>query len=214
MELELGLALPNHSPMAMKGLDLNCSYSNNGMEIEKNKGYQKPADCFLDEVESKDLSLLLWSGQPNKEEDGPPEKWRKFHLNDENINDVEDEEIVGWPPLNSFRKKLLHRHHGGWMANHRAAGRVPAVRNSMYVKVKMEGVGIGRKIDLRIYNSYQALIDTLITMFDKYIRSERRDGDYTILYQDKEGDWMLAGDVPWETFAESVQRMEILRNDN
>ncbi|KAK6118359.1 hypothetical protein DH2020_047930 [Rehmannia glutinosa] len=199
----------------VKGLDLNCGY-NNGMEImeKQNRGFVDVDD----EVESKGLSLLLWSGHPNEEDD---DNFRKLHVNNENINDGEEnEEIVGWPPINSLRKELIHRHHqGGWMANHRAApdhrdNNIPVMRSSMYVKVKMEGVPIGRKIDLRLFNSYQALTQTLIDMFAKYTRDESSDGDYTILYQDKEGDWMLAGDVPWETFVESVRRMEILRNIN
>ncbi|KAL3844037.1 hypothetical protein ACJIZ3_001440 [Penstemon smallii] len=229
MELELGLSLPNHNPIMMKGLlDLNCS-SDNEMELKRNKfhknNYKK--QTFLGdhddddddehgnvEVESnKSLSLFLWSGQPNDEEDDSPrEKWRKLHLNDREI-DEENHEIVGWPPINSWRRELLHHHHqgGGWMVvNHRRGERL---RNSMYVKVKMEGVAIGRKIDLRLYNSYHTLTNALIEMFAKYNGIGRKKVDYTILYQDKEGDWMLAGDVPWEAFIESVQRMEILRNE-
>lgn len=36
-----------------------------------------------------------------------------------------------------------------------------------YVKVKMEGVGIARKIDLTLFQSYKILTDTLISMFGK-----------------------------------------------
>lgn len=36
-----------------------------------------------------------------------------------------------------------------------------------YVKVKMEGVGIARKIDLSLFQSYKTLTDTLISMFGK-----------------------------------------------
>ncbi|PIN23971.1 hypothetical protein CDL12_03274 [Handroanthus impetiginosus] len=206
MELQLGLALPNQTPMLVKGLDLNCAY-NGGPEMENNKN-----SGFMDhEVQSKPSSLLLWSGQPNEEDDEAPEKWSENYQ----INEEESQEIVGWPPINSLRKELLHRCQGGWIPNHRAAaGRVTAARMSMYVKVKMEGVPIGRKIDLRLYNSYQALTDALINMFAKYTKNDSRDGDYTILYQDRDGDWMLAGDVPWETFVQSVQRMEIIKNGN
>ncbi|KAH6774146.1 hypothetical protein C2S52_002902 [Perilla frutescens var. hirtella] len=212
MELELGLALPNHSsstPMMLKGLDLN-SCSNEEMEIEQrkkgdcNKYSHRNSTCVEEEeeVDSKTLSLLLWSGrQPNEDDDA--RKWRNYlHVNDEEIN---DEEIMGWPPINSLMRKELY---GG-------GGRA-VVRNSMYVKVKMEGVPIGRKIDLTLYNSYQPFTDSLINMFAKYIKNDSRSGgNYRILYQDKQGDWMLAGDhVPWERFVESVQRMEILRNAN
>ncbi|KAK4491045.1 hypothetical protein RD792_001767 [Penstemon davidsonii] len=218
MELELGLSLPNHTPIMMKGLfDLNCS-SDNEMELKKNKSFLDDDDHDDEhgnvEVESNNsLSLFLWSGrQPNDEEDdSPQENWRKLHLNDGEI-DEENHEIVGWPPINSWRRELLHHHPGGgWMVgNHR---RGECLRTSMYVKVKMEGVAIGRKIDLRLYNSYHTLSNALIEMFAKYNVIGRKKVDYTILYQDKEGDWMLAGDVPWEAFIESVQRMEILRNE-
>lgn len=35
----------------------------------------------------------------------------------------------------------------------------------MYVKVKMEGVAIARKIDLTLYDSFETLTNTLIGMF-------------------------------------------------
>ncbi|CAN1828375.1 Auxin-responsive protein IAA10 [Linum perenne] len=39
-------------------------------------------------------------------------------------------------------------------------------------------------------------------------------GNYTLSYQDQSGDWLLAGQVPWQTFIRSVQRIEILRRSN
>lgn len=65
-------------------------------------------------------------------------------------NEEEDEEIMS--------SLLHHGHHGG--------GNGAAVQYQ-YVKVKMEGVGIGRKIDLSLYNSYQSLTHSLINMFAK-----------------------------------------------
>lgn len=84
----------------------------------------------------------------------------------------------------------------------------------MYVKVKMEGVAIGRKVNLRLYDSYQVLAHDLVQMFTKYLNlDDNHSTRFMILYQDKDGDWMLAGDVPWQTFMESVQRIEIQRNE-
>lgn len=79
---------------------------------------------------------------------------------------------MGWPPIKSWRKKLIHgiNHEVGWNKNnnnninHRHN---IGIRNSMYVKVKMEGVAIGRKNDLMLYNSYQILTNTLLQMFHK-----------------------------------------------
>lgn len=89
MELELGLALPNHTPMMIKGLDLNGS--NNGLEMENRKDFHQKSGILDDrhgiEVKGKALSLLLWSGgrQPDEEDDGGPRppKRRKLHVNDE-----------------------------------------------------------------------------------------------------------------------------------
>ncbi|CAA3019918.1 auxin-responsive IAA29-like [Olea europaea subsp. europaea] len=188
MELELGLALPNQTPMEMD------------MEIKRRKC--KFAEAFENsDVEDKKLRLLLWSHeQPNEEEDD------RSSTDNKKSNEEED--------INSLRKELLHQYQdqgGNW--NVENFNNNVKNRQSLYVKVKMEGVAIGRKIDLRLFDSYQALKRTLLNMFTKYLKIDRNGTEYTILYQDKEGDWLLAGDVPWETFMESVQRMEIIRND-
>ncbi|KAL0327416.1 UNVERIFIED_CONTAM: Auxin-responsive protein IAA29 [Sesamum angustifolium] len=84
-----------------------------------------------------------------------------------------------------------------------------------YVKVKMEGVGIGRKIDVTRYHSYEALTHALIhNMFANYTDERGEVGDYAIMYQDKQGDWMMLPTdhhiLPWERFVEVVQRLEII----
>lgn len=81
----------------------------------------------------------------------------------------EENGVVGWPPIKSWRKKLLLNHEGGggWNTNNIDHRNNIGIRNSMYVKVKMEGVAIGRKIDLRLYNSYQLLTNTLLQMFPR-----------------------------------------------
>ncbi|PWA59268.1 PB1 domain, AUX/IAA protein [Artemisia annua] len=95
----------------------------------------------------------------------------------------EENDVIGWPPVKSSRKKhFRHKNHGG----NGGGG-----SKSMYVKVHMEGDGIARKIDLNLHHSYHTLGHTLAHMFGKC--SE----DVKLTYQDKEGDWLLAGDVPW-----------------
>ncbi|GLT50542.1 hypothetical protein SLA2020_240230 [Shorea laevis] len=71
------------------------------------------------------------------------------------------------------------------------------------MKVSMDGAPYLRKIDLRVYNSYSELLKALENMFKLTIGaySERvgyHGSDYTPTYEDKDGDWMLVGDVPWE----------------
>jgi auxin-responsive protein IAA len=81
---------------------------------------------------------------------------------------LEENHVVGWPPIKSWRKKQLHQHHqGGQPIKNDPMARRTGGSNSLYVKVKMEGVAIARKIDLRLYHSYQTLTNTLIGMFAK-----------------------------------------------
>ncbi|CAA3001069.1 auxin-responsive IAA29-like [Olea europaea subsp. europaea] len=113
----------------------------------------------------------------------------------------EEDGVVGWPPINSWRKKICHHYHHNSRRGCTTPTNYVTVKNgcgggsrsnSMYVKVKMEGVGIARKVDLSRHHSYQTLIDTLMAMF----ANEKVQG-YKLAYQDKEGDWLLAGDMPW-----------------
>ncbi|OAO98933.1 IAA29 [Arabidopsis thaliana] len=85
-------------------------------------------------------------------------------------------------------------------------------RSSMYVKVKMDGVAIARKVDIKLFNSYESLTNSLITMFTEYEDCDREDTNYTFTFQGKEGDWLLRGDVTWKIFAESVHRISIIRD--
>uniref|UniRef100_A0A803PGG8 Auxin-responsive protein n=1 Tax=Cannabis sativa TaxID=3483 RepID=A0A803PGG8_CANSA len=107
------------------------------------------------------------------------------------------------------------------------------LRSSMFVKVNMDGSPIGRKVDLSAHKSYEALARTLEDMFNEptaavKLRSSGKDHDkrvggaglsklldasseYALTYEDKDGDWMLVGDVPWGMFFNSVKRLRIMR---
>lgn len=69
-----------------------------------------------------------------------------------------------------------------------------------YVKVSMDGAPYLRKIDLKLCKSYQDLINALEEMFKFRIGdySEKKGSEYATTYEDKDGDWMLVGDVPWK----------------
>ncbi|KAK8937928.1 Auxin-responsive protein IAA4 [Platanthera guangdongensis] len=123
-------------------------------------------------------------------------------------------QVVGWPPVrssyrkNSFQEKRLEA------ADIAGAG--------IFVKVSMDGAPYLRKIDLRIYRGYKELREALEDMFkflpfpslqcheilDVEACNESEDA---IAYEDKDGDWMLAGDVPWEMFISSCRRLRIMK---
>ncbi|KAG7549859.1 PB1 domain [Arabidopsis thaliana x Arabidopsis arenosa] len=86
---------------------------------------------------------------------------------------------------------------------------------SRYVKVYKEGNHIGRKVNLFAFNNYESLVAALSHMFDTTIRL---DGDgnssvsrnhHTLKYLDKDGYWMVAGDISWNNFLSRAQRLSI-----
>lgn len=230
MELQLALALPVHNPV--RGFDLNdlerapkevllegsepwSCRSTGCLESEKCVKNKRSSEEAFGKIDIGDMTqtlpVMLWSGQPNEDDDRKGRKCRNSYII--NKKEVQENNLVGWPPITSWRKKQLHQHQGRQVINNdRAADRSAGGSNSPFVKVKMEGVLIARKINIRLYHSYQTLTDTLISMFAQYQKNYKDGASYALTYQDKEGDWLLAGDVPWQTFIESVRRLEILRN--
>ena len=75
---------------------------------------------------------------------------------------------MGWPPIKNLRRKFCHQSCGGSGSGNFDDG-VPNSRGSKstYVKVKMEGMAIARKVDLSLHHSYQSLRDTLDDMFGR-----------------------------------------------
>nr|XP_043621645.1 auxin-induced protein 22D-like [Erigeron canadensis] len=114
-------------------------------------------------------------------------------------------QVVGWPPVRSYRKSVLQ------------VKKVDSDMGSgMYVKVSMNGAPFLRKIDLKMYKGYKELMKGLEEMFlciiGLYIEEEMYNGSkHVVTYEDKDGDWMLVGDVPWEMFATSCKRLKIMK---
>ncbi|KAL3828734.1 hypothetical protein ACJIZ3_017536 [Penstemon smallii] len=113
-------------------------------------------------------------------------------------------QIVGWPPVRSYRK------------NNIIQTKKTENETGIYVKVSMDGAPYLRKIDLKVYNGYQELLKALETMFKFTIGeySERegyKGSEYAPAYEDKDGDLMLVGDVPWNMFMSSCKRLRIMK---
>ncbi|KAI9099205.1 hypothetical protein K1719_024972 [Acacia pycnantha] len=91
----------------------------------------------------------------------------------------------------------------------------------LFVKVYMEGIPIGRKLDLLAQDGYHELIKTLEHMFDTTITlgSEMEEvlhqpeRWHVLTYEDEEGDLIMVGDIPWEMFLSTVRRLRITRVD-
>uniref|UniRef100_A0A5B7AZK2 Auxin-responsive protein n=2 Tax=Davidia involucrata TaxID=16924 RepID=A0A5B7AZK2_DAVIN len=131
-------------------------------------------------------------------------------------------QVVGWPPIRSFRKNTL----ATTSKNNKEV--------ALFVKVSMDGAPYLRKVDLRMYSTYQELSSALEKMFSCFTigqcgshgapgremlsESKLRDllhgSEYVLTYEDKDGDWMLVGDVPWEMFIDSCKRLKIMKSSD
>ncbi|RRT59842.1 hypothetical protein B296_00014929 [Ensete ventricosum] len=104
-------------------------------------------------------------------------------------------QVVGWPPIRSYRKNSFQA------MKTEVAG--------LYVKVSMDGAPYLRKIDLEVYKGYKELREALEDMFKCF--EGCKGSEYAITYEDKDGDLMLVGDVPWEMFTSSCKKLRIIR---
>ncbi|KAE8720937.1 Auxin-induced protein AUX28 [Hibiscus syriacus] len=137
-------------------------------------------------------------------------------------------QVVGWPPVRSFRKNIM----AVQKASSEEEGDGKKAGNSIaaaFVKVSMDGAPYLRKVDLKLYKNYQQLSDALSKMFssftiDNYESQGTKDfmnesklidllngSKYVPTYEDKDGDWMLVGDVPWGMFVEFCKRLRIMK---
>ncbi|KAK1354777.1 Auxin-responsive protein [Heracleum sosnowskyi] len=137
-------------------------------------------------------------------------------------------QVVGWPPIRSFRKNsmAINPPKNDSDADEKLGS------GCLYVKVSMDGAPYLRKVDLKTYSSYFELSSGLEKMFSCFTIGQcgshgatARDGlsesrlvdllhgsEYVLTYEDKDGDWMLVGDVPWNMFTETCKRMRIMKS--
>ncbi|CAL9147905.1 unnamed protein product, partial [Musa hybrid cultivar] len=136
-------------------------------------------------------------------------------------------QVVGWPPVRSFRKNILS-------VNSEKGSKEEGEKSSIsaaFVKVSMDGAPYLRKVDLKMYRSYQELFMALQKMFISFtggnygsqglsgrdfmneskVMDLLNGSEYVPTYEDKDGDWMLVGDVPWEMFVDSCKRLRIMK---
>nr|CAB3460398.1 unnamed protein product [Digitaria exilis] len=99
--------------------------------------------------------------------------------------------VVGWPPVSRNRRIALPR--------------------GKFVKVAVAGAPYQRKVDLEAYAGYDQLLAALQDKFTAHFTVRRganeemqlvdvvSGAEYVPTYEDKDGDWMLVGDVPWRS---------------
>lgn len=135
-------------------------------------------------------------------------------------------QVVGWPPVRSYRKNVMSQK---TTTTTEVAEKTSGSGGAAFVKVCMDGAPYLRKVDLKMYKSYKQLSDALAKMFSSFtmgnygtqgmidFMNERKlmdllnSSEYVPSYEDKDGDWMLVGDVPWEMFVDSCKRLRIMK---
>ncbi|XP_072981401.1 auxin response factor 18-like isoform X1 [Typha angustifolia] len=80
------------------------------------------------------------------------------------------------------------------------------------IKVQMQGIAVGRAVDLTILEGYAELITELEQMFE--IKGELRQRDkWEVVFTDDEGDMMLVGDDPWPEFCKMARKIYIYASE-
>ncbi|KAJ1285327.1 hypothetical protein BS78_03G271300 [Paspalum vaginatum] len=146
--------------------------------------------------------------------------------------------VVGWPPIRSFRRNITHgsssKQSGEPKHGEASMKEKLACKKNRLVKINMDGIPIGRKIDLAAYDSYERLSLAVKELFLGFLEAQKDlssvectqlgadgkifsqlldgSGKYTLVYEDSEGDRMLVGDVPWNVFVSAAKRLRVLRS--
>lgn len=184
------------------------------MEGSKSNGY---GECDQANLKATELRLGLpgTEEEPPLKVESPSFNSRKRALADDAESVLQDGRksttgvpppskapIVGWPPVRSYRKNIYSS----------PAEVAEGGAGAGYLKVSMDGAPYLRKVDLKTYKSYQELMESLENMFNITIGDcSDKGSDYAPTYEDKDGDWMLVGDVPWNMFTSTCKRLRIMR---
>ncbi|KAK9735318.1 hypothetical protein RND81_04G198500 [Saponaria officinalis] len=196
----------------------NNNIKNNNITINDSKAVDQVVGVKSGEPKLKD-KVVVTSNKPTVDPAKPPSK----------------AQVVGWPPVRSFRKNIVTVQRKttddetDQKANNNNNNNNNMTSNAAFVKVSMDGAPYLRKVDLKLYKSYQDLSNALAKMFSSFTigncgsqgmkdfmsESKLKDvlngSEYAATYEDKDGDWMLVGDVPWPMFVESCKRLRIMK---
>ncbi|XP_021741474.1 auxin-responsive protein IAA27-like isoform X2 [Chenopodium quinoa] len=131
-------------------------------------------------------------------------------------------QVVGWPPIRSFRKNSMAINTPKTNESNKDS---KSESGCHFVKVSMDGAPYLRKINLGTYGGYVELSSALEKMFSGFtvghvdfskgrLMDNLRHSEYVLTYEDKDGDWMLVGDVPWNMFLETCRRLRIMKSSD
>ncbi|XP_019058797.1 PREDICTED: auxin-responsive protein IAA9 isoform X2 [Tarenaya hassleriana] len=213
-----------------------CSQSQKNSGTGNKRGFSDTMDQFA-EVKSSEFTEKSWmfhgtgTTQPVTRKEAP-QSMPKEHLSTANNSSsppAAKAQIVGWPPVRSYRKNTL-----ATTSKNNDEGDGKPGAGALFVKVSMDGAPYLRKVDLRSCASYRELSSALEKMFTTFtlgqcgshgapvkdilretkLKDLLNGKDYVLTYEDKDGDWMLVGDVPWEMFIDVCKRLKIMKSSD
>ncbi|XP_058074669.1 auxin-responsive protein IAA16 [Magnolia sinica] len=187
-ETELTLGLPGGSRSGAETAEVSTARSNG------KRGFS----------ETVDLSLGSSRIEPRGKDQGAQSKdLPESQVSGAGKPPAAKAQVVGWPPVKSAYRKN-------------------ALKSCTYVKVAVDGAPYLRKVDLEMYSSYQQLLHALEEMFTCFTICHSQNEsklidlgngtEFVPTYEDREGDWMLVGDVPWKMFVESCKRVRLMKS--
>nr|AMQ09498.1 Aux/IAA transcription factor [Boehmeria nivea] len=190
---------------------------NNGVNLKANNGIS--ANCGAKQS--------CGSTPTMKEVGAKPAQEKKPQVSEHTSPPASKAQVVGWPPIRSFRKNTMASN----LSKNNEETEDKAGPGCLYVKVSMDGAPYLRKVDLKTCKNYMELSSALEKMFSCFTigqcgsaRVPERNGltesrlmdllhgsEYVVTYEDKDGDWMLVGDVPWDMFTDTCRRLRIMK---
>uniref|UniRef100_A0A452Y5T3 Auxin-responsive protein n=1 Tax=Aegilops tauschii subsp. strangulata TaxID=200361 RepID=A0A452Y5T3_AEGTS len=110
--------------------------------------------------------------------------------------------VVGWPPVRSFRRNLASSSSKPPAAepHHGAGGKADcSIYKGRFVKINMDGVPIGRKVDLKAHGSYGKLADAVDHLFQGLLAGTRAPARRGRSTRRSRGCWTAAASTLWCT---------------
>ncbi|KAJ8539291.1 hypothetical protein K7X08_013543 [Anisodus acutangulus] len=223
-ETELRLGLPGSWSPERKATTASGLLSLFGKDLEDNKNI-----C----VSVTPLKIIIsgakrgFSDKAGPQPPKPVEEKKSTPVKGNGVSHASKAQVVGWPPIRSFRKNTLATNSS---KNNGAEGK--SGTGCLYVKVSMDGAPYLRKVDVKMYTNYAELSSALEKMFscftigqctsdglpgreglsENHLMDLLNGSEYVLTYEDKDGDWMLVGDVPWDMFIDSCKRLRIMKS--
>ncbi|KAJ6686420.1 AUXIN RESPONSE FACTOR 4-RELATED [Salix purpurea] len=189
------------SPMSSR--QSNCLISE---QVEKGRKYENSAGCRL-------FGIDLTS---NSGSSAPPEKEPAYPIVDSNgtkvlvpaASEAERAQTMDVSMYSKEQKQVLSEA----LLKESRSKQGSATSTRTCTKVQMQGIAVGRALDLTALKGYMDLINELEKMFE--IEGElSTPKKWAVVFTDDEGDMMLLGDDPWLEFCKMVKKIFIYSSD-